>query len=48
MKPPEIKLCGTRNFKIVNGKRIWLTHPPNGYMCTDGTLWMNPKNEKTS
>tara|TARA_R100001082_G_C4355012_1_gene156418 strand:- start:1024 stop:1170 length:147 start_codon:yes stop_codon:yes gene_type:complete len=48
MTTPQIKQCGTRYFKILNGKRIWLDLPPNGYMCTDGTLWLNPKDEKTS
>ena len=29
--------CGSLYFKISNGRRVWLSLPPDGYMMTDGT-----------
>ena len=31
-------------FKIIDGARVWLTPPPKGYICTDGTRYWNEKN----
>ena len=33
----EIIYSSGHYFQIINGVRMWLTLPPNDYICTDGT-----------
>ena len=32
----EIVCCGNHVFRVINGKRYWISRPPNGY---EGRNW---------
>ena len=34
----EIICCGNHVFRVINGKRHWISRPPNGY---EGKNWLN-------